>query len=41
MMEWRNDNDEMKDDGRMVKMGNREIGNKERLFEEKRKKSKI
>ena len=33
MMEWRNENDRMEDDGRMVK--NREIGklgNDERLF---------
>ena len=34
MMEWRNENDRIEDDGRMVK--NREMGNDERLFEEKR-----
>ena len=33
MMEWRDENDEMEADGRMVKNG--EINNNERLFEEK------
>ena len=36
MIEWRDENDEIKDDERMMKMGNREINNNKRLFEEKR-----
>ena len=40
----RDENDIMEDDERIVKkgkLGNQEIGNSERLFKEKRKKSKI
>ena len=41
MMEWRDQNDRIEDDGRMVKkQGNgviKELGKDERLFEEKRK----
>ena len=35
MIEWRDENDEMEDDGRMVK--NSEIGNNEILFKGNRK----
>ena len=44
MMEWRDDNDEMEDDEgwwKIGKLGNQEIDNNERSFEENKRNSKL